>query len=73
MSSFRVCTNEIKQNLIKFKGNDVYLDGLIIKNAKKIAMITVDHQERKSEKAIIILKTFYFMVKYDFKFFFFTI
>lgn len=47
MSSFRGFTNEIKQNLVKFKGNDVYLDGLIIKNAKKITMITIDHQERK--------------------------
>jgi undecaprenyl-phosphate 4-deoxy-4-formamido-L-arabinose transferase len=47
MSSFRGFTKTINQKLINFKEKDIYLDGLIIKYTKNIAMITVDHQERK--------------------------
>jgi len=47
MSSFRGFRKDIKLELIKFKKSDVYLDGLIINCTTNIAMITVDHQERK--------------------------
>ena len=48
MSSFRGLRKEIITNIIKFKKPDVYIDGLIINETKRIEMITVDHHSRKS-------------------------
>tara|TARA_B100000575_G_C23136402_1_gene660287 strand:+ start:1329 stop:2105 length:777 start_codon:yes stop_codon:yes gene_type:complete len=47
MSSFRGLSREIVLEIIKFKGSNVYLDGLIIQSTKNIGMITVDHHARK--------------------------
>ena len=46
MSSFRGIKRNIIENMIKFKESDVYLDSLILKSTKKIAMITVNHNNR---------------------------
>ncbi len=48
MSSFRGLKKDIVTEIIKFKKPDVYIDGLIINETKKIEMITVDHHSRKS-------------------------
>ena len=47
MSSFRGINKIIVNDIVKFKEPDVYIDGLIIKYAKKIDMINVDHNQRK--------------------------
>ena len=46
MSSFRGLRGDIVKYMIKFKEPDVYLDSLILKSTKKIAMITVNHNNR---------------------------
>ena len=47
MSSFRGFREKIKNQIIKFKEPNVYIDGLIINSTKSIGMITVDHHARK--------------------------
>lgn len=47
MSSFRGFREKIKNQIIKFKEPNVYIDGLIISSTKSIGMITVDHHARK--------------------------
>ena len=46
MSSFRGLKKDIVDNIIKFKEPNVYLDSLILNSTKKIAMITVNHNNR---------------------------
>ena len=61
MSSFRGFTKQINLKLISFKGPDVYLDGLIINSTKNIAMITVDHHERKFGESNYNLKKLFIL------------
>ena len=46
MSSFRGFRKELLIEIIKYKDNHIYLDGLIIKNTKSIKMIHIEHGER---------------------------
>ncbi len=46
LSSFRGFKKKISKKIILYKKNDVYLDGLILKNTKNIAMISVPHSQR---------------------------
>lgn len=46
LSSFRGLKKSVIDNVIKFKGSDVYIDSLILSSTKEIKMITVDHSER---------------------------
>lgn len=48
MSSFRGFTKKILIEIIKYKNNHIYLDGLIVKNTKKIKMIYIEHGKRFS-------------------------
>ena len=48
MSSFRGFSKKVLIEVIKYKSNYVYLDGLIIKNAKTIKMIQIEHGKRLS-------------------------
>ncbi len=51
MSSFRGLKRSIVLEIIKSKKSNIYIDGIIIKVTDKIAMITVDHNDRKSGKS----------------------
>ena len=61
MSSYRGMTKKIKNDLIKFKRPDVYLDGLIIQSTKNIGMITVEHHERKIGESNYNLKKLFIL------------
>tara|TARA_Y100000590_G_scaffold15367_1_gene18466 strand:- start:5524 stop:6324 length:801 start_codon:yes stop_codon:yes gene_type:complete len=46
LSSFRGLKGKIAKELTVYKRNDVYLDGLILKATRNIAMISVPHSQR---------------------------
>ena len=56
MSSYRGFTKDVANEVIKYKKNNVYLDCLILKNAKKIKMINVEHGNRHSGNSNYNLK-----------------
>ncbi len=51
LTSFRIFTNEIKDELVKNKSSSIYLDGLLISITSNISKIYVDHQERQYGKS----------------------
>jgi len=61
MSSFRGLKKKVVLNIIKFKKPDVYIDGLILRSTKNIAMITVDHNARKSGSSNYTLKKLFIL------------
>ena len=48
LSSFRGIKKNIVKEIIKYKGSEVYLDGLILAETRNISMISVPHQKRFS-------------------------
>ena len=48
LSSFKGLKKKIAKEIIFFKKNNVYVDGLILKTTRNIAMISVPHSERPS-------------------------
>ena len=56
LSSFRGFKKKIAKELTIYKGNDVYLDGLILKATKNIAMISVPHSQRPHGRSNYNLK-----------------
>jgi len=48
LSSFRGFNKEVKNRVIKYSGNTIYLDSLLLKNSKKIGLVSVKHQKRYS-------------------------
>tara|TARA_Y100000590_G_scaffold266901_1_gene299739 strand:- start:21318 stop:22265 length:948 start_codon:yes stop_codon:yes gene_type:complete len=51
LTSFRIFTNQIKDELVKNKSSSIYLDGLLISITSNISKIYVDHQERQYGKS----------------------
>ena len=51
MSSFRAFKKNISNDIIKYKGIHVYIDGLILKHTKNINIISVVHHKRPKGKS----------------------
>lgn len=51
LSSYKAFNKKIKKNIINQSKNYIYLDYLIISNAKKIKMISIQHGKRMSGKS----------------------
>ena len=51
LTSFRIFTYQIKNEIIKNKSSSIYLDGLLISISSNISKIMVNHEERKFGKS----------------------
>lgn len=51
LTSFRIFTSQIRNEIIKNKSPSLYLDGLILSITSKISKISVDHLDRKFGKS----------------------
>jgi undecaprenyl-phosphate 4-deoxy-4-formamido-L-arabinose transferase len=51
LSPFKAITRGIRDEIIRFHGPSVYLDGLILSSTKRITMVVVDHHERPDGKS----------------------
>ena len=48
LSSYRGFNVKVKKEVIKFLGNIIFLDSLLLKNSKKIGLVKVEHEKRYS-------------------------
>ena len=51
LTSFRIFSSDIKNEIIKNKSSSIYLDGLLISISSNISKIYVEHNERKHGKS----------------------
>lgn len=60
LSSFRAIKKELKNKIILYKSPDIYIDMYILRHAKKIGQININHQKRFSGTSnYTILKLFF--------------
>ena len=51
LTSFRIFSSDIKNEVIKNKSSSIYLDGLLISISSNISKVSVEHQKRKYGKS----------------------
>ena len=59
LSSYRGFNKEVKNGVIKFTGNIIYLDSLLLKNSKKIGLVSVKHEKRHSGSSTYSIKSLF--------------
>lgn len=59
LSSYRGFKKQVKNEVIKFSGNIIFLDSLLLKNSKNIGLVSVKHQKRHSGSSTYSIKSLF--------------
>ena len=59
LSSYRGFKKKVRNGVIKFSGNIIYLDSLLLRNSKNIGLVSVKHEKRHSGTSTYSIKSLF--------------